>query len=64
VSTKLRDIDHLYGGLRGALQALLSRYDNAEFAAIMSFLAGATEAMAEQTEKLAGGTRQRKARRK
>jgi DNA-binding MarR family transcriptional regulator len=64
VSTKLRDIDHLYGGLRSALQALLSRYDNAEFAAIMSFLAGATEAMAEQTEKLAGGARQRKARMK
>jgi DNA-binding MarR family transcriptional regulator len=64
VSTKLRDINHLYGGLRSALQALLSRYDNAEFAAIMSFLAGATEAMAEQTEKLAGGTRQRKARMK
>jgi DNA-binding MarR family transcriptional regulator len=64
VSTKLRDIDHLYGGLRGALQALLAGYDNAEFAAIMSFLAGATETMAEQTEKLAGGAKPRKAKRK
>jgi DNA-binding MarR family transcriptional regulator len=64
VSTKLRDIDHLYGGLRGALQALLAGYDNAEFAAIMSFLAGATEAMAEQTEKLAGGVKSRKAKMK
>jgi DNA-binding MarR family transcriptional regulator len=64
VSTKLRDIDHLYGGLRGALQTLLAGYDNAEFAAIMSFLAGATEAMAEQTEKLAGGAKPRKAKMK
>src|SRR5580704_2878027 len=43
VSTKLGDINELYGGLRGALQALLAGYDNAEFAAIISFLAGATE---------------------
>src|SRR6202167_927492 len=64
VSTKLRDINRLYGGLRSALQALFSRYDNAEFAAIMSFLAGATETMAEQTEKLAGGAKSPKARMK
>src|ERR1700688_9787 len=31
VSARLRDINHLYGGLRGALQALLSKYDPAEF---------------------------------
>jgi DNA-binding MarR family transcriptional regulator len=62
VSAKLRDIDHLYGGLRGALQALLSKYDNAEFAAIMDFLSRATATMAEQTEKLAGNTRQRAAK--
>src|SRR5580704_15434214 len=42
VATKLRDINHLYSGLRGALQALLSKYDNAEFAAIMDFLDCAT----------------------
>ncbi len=62
VSAKLRDIDHLYGGLRGALQALLSKYDNAEFTAIMDFLSRATATMAEQTEKLAGNTRQRAAK--
>jgi DNA-binding MarR family transcriptional regulator len=62
VSAKLRDIDHLYGGLRGALQELLSKYDNAEFAAIMDFLSRATATMAEQTEKLAGNTRQRAAK--
>ena len=64
MSTKLRDINHLYGGLRGALQALLSKYDTAEFEAIMDFLASATEAMAEQTEKLAGGAKPRKAKMK
>jgi DNA-binding MarR family transcriptional regulator len=54
VTGKLRDINRLYGGLRDALQALLSKYDAAEFEAIMDFLINATEAMAEQTEKLAG----------
>ena len=62
VSAKLRDINHLYGGLRGALQALLSKYGNAEFAAIMDFLASATAAMAEQTEKVAGQAKQRTAK--
>jgi DNA-binding MarR family transcriptional regulator len=62
VATKLRDINHLYSGLRGALQALLSKYDNAEFAAIMDFLSRATATMAEQTEKIAGQTKQRAAK--
>jgi DNA-binding MarR family transcriptional regulator len=52
VNAKLRDINQLYGGLRGALQALLSKYDTAEFETIMDFLINATAAMAEQTEKL------------
>src|SRR5580698_5139089 len=51
VSAKLRDINRLYGGLRDALQTLLSKYDATEFEAIMDFLANATETMAEQTEK-------------
>src|SRR5580698_5512239 len=38
VSGKLRDINSLYGGLRDALQTLLSKYDNTEFEAIMDFL--------------------------
>jgi DNA-binding MarR family transcriptional regulator len=62
VTTKLRDINHLYSGLRGALQALLSKYDTAEFAAIMDFLSRATATMAEQTEKIAGQTKQRAAK--
>src|SRR5580698_1161130 len=62
VATKLRDINHLYSGLRGALQALLSKYDNAEFAAIMDFLDCATATMAEQTEKIASQTKQRAAK--
>ena len=62
VGAKLRDINRLYDGLRGALQALLSKYDAAEFAAIMDFLDCATATMAEQTEKLAGYTRQRAAK--
>ena len=62
VAAKLRDINHLYSGLRGALQALLSRYDNAEFAAIMDFLTRATATMAEQTEKVAAQTKQRTAK--
>ena len=60
VSAKLRDINRLYGGLRDALQTLLSKYDATEFEAIMDFLANATETMAEQTEKLSGDTRQRR----
>src|ERR1700729_3030337 len=39
VNAKLGDINQLYGGLRGTLQALLSKYGNDEFAAIMNFLA-------------------------
>ena len=62
VAAKLRDINHLYSGLRGALQALLARYDNAEFAAIMDFLTRATATMAEQTEKIAAQTKQRTAK--
>ena len=62
VSGKLRDINRLYGGLHDALQALLSKYDNAEFSAIMDFLAGATSAMAEQTEKLTGSAKRPKAK--
>jgi DNA-binding MarR family transcriptional regulator len=62
VSAKLRDINRLYDGLRGGLQALLSKYDTAEFAAIMDFLNCATATMAEQTEKLAGSTRHRAAK--
>jgi DNA-binding MarR family transcriptional regulator len=53
VSTRLRDINRLYGGLHDALHALLSKYDSVEFAAIMDFLAGASAAMAERTERLA-----------
>lgn len=62
VSGRLRDIDGLYGGLRGALQALLAKYDDTEFGAIMDFLKRATETMAEQTEKLAGIAHKVKAR--
>src|SRR5580698_5453350 len=61
VSAKLRDINQLYGGLRGALQALLAKYDTAEFETIMDFLENATAAMAEQTEKLSGRTKAQKA---
>lgn len=60
VSAKLRDINRLYGGLRGALQILLSKYDTAEFEAIMDFLANVTEVMAEQTGTLNGSAKQRK----
>lgn len=60
VSAKLRDINRLYGGLRGALQILLSKYDTAEFEAIMDFLANVTEIMAEQTDRLNGSAKQRK----
>jgi DNA-binding MarR family transcriptional regulator len=38
VNAKLGDINQLYGGLRGALQALLSKYEAAEFETIMDFL--------------------------
>src|SRR5580698_523012 len=62
VSAKLRNINRLYGGLRSALQALLSKYDAAQFDAIMDFLANATAAMADQTGKLAGGQTARKAK--
>ena len=62
VSTKLRDINQLYGGLRGALQTLLSKYEATEFETIMDFLTNATAAMAEQTEKLSGDTKQRRAK--
>src|SRR5580704_18290436 len=61
VSAKLGDINQLYGGLRGALQALLAKYDTAEFETIMDFLENATAAMAEQTEKLSGRTKAQKA---
>jgi DNA-binding MarR family transcriptional regulator len=61
VNAKLRDINQLYGGLRGALQALLSRYDAAEFETIMDFLTSATAAMAEQTEKLTTRAKPQKA---
>ncbi len=54
VSARLRDIDGLYSGLRNALQALLAKYDNTEFDAIMDFLKRATETMAEQTDRLGG----------
>jgi DNA-binding MarR family transcriptional regulator len=60
VSTKLGDINQLYGGLRGALQTLLAKYDAAEFETIMDFLTNATAAMAEQTEKLAVDAKSRK----
>jgi DNA-binding MarR family transcriptional regulator len=61
VHARLRDINQLYGGLRGALQALLAKYDTAEFETIMDFLTNATAAMAEQTEILAGKTKAQKA---
>jgi DNA-binding MarR family transcriptional regulator len=61
VSAKLGDINQLYGGLRGALQALLAKYDTAEFETIMDFLENATAAMAEQTEKLGGRAKAQKA---
>jgi DNA-binding MarR family transcriptional regulator len=61
VNAKLHDINQLYGGLRTALQALLSQYETAEFETIMDFLTNATAAMAEQTEKLAGRTKPPKA---
>ena len=54
VNGRLRDINGLYSGLRNALQTLLAKYDRAEFDAIMDFLDCATQAMAEQTEKLIG----------
>lgn len=60
VNAKLRDINRLYGGLRGTLQILLSKYDTAEFEAIMDFLASVTEIMAEQTDRLNGSAKQRK----
>jgi DNA-binding MarR family transcriptional regulator len=60
VNAKLRDINQLYGGLRGALQTLLSTYDTAEFETIMDFLNSATSAMAEQTGKLTGGLKQQR----
>jgi DNA-binding MarR family transcriptional regulator len=62
VSSKLREIDHLYSGLRGGLQTLLSKYDAAEFDAIMDFLTSAAATMAEQTEKLTDGAKARKSR--
>jgi len=62
VRTKLRDIDHLYGGLRGELQTLLAKYDAVEFAAIMDFLASATAAMADETARLTGDAKQRRAK--
>ncbi len=61
VSAKLGAINQLYGGLRSALQALLAKYDTAEFETIMDFLENATAAMAEQTEKLGGRTKAQKA---
>jgi DNA-binding MarR family transcriptional regulator len=62
VSAKLREINRIYSGLADEMQALLSKYDSAEFAAVMDFLGSAAEAMARQTDKLAEKTKPQKAK--
>jgi MarR family transcriptional regulator, organic hydroperoxide resistance regulator len=53
VSAKARELDRLYDGVGGAMEALLVTYDSAEFAAIIDFLVNATAVFAEQTGKIA-----------
>jgi DNA-binding MarR family transcriptional regulator len=62
VGAKLREINRLYGGVRGGMEALLAKYDGAEFTAIIDFLTHATRILADESVKLAAGTRPRKTR--
>ena len=52
VPAKLREVNRIYGGLHDAMQALLAKYDSAQFATITDFLAGTTQTFAEQTARL------------
>src|SRR5580692_9100125 len=52
VSTKLRKINRIYGGLHAAMKALLAEYNSAEFAIVVDYLTRTTKVLAEQTRKL------------
>lgn len=52
VPAKLREVNRLYRGLHDAIEALLSKYDSAQFATIMDFLGRATRTFAEQAAAL------------
>jgi MarR family transcriptional regulator, organic hydroperoxide resistance regulator len=62
VGARLREINRLYGELHTAMDALLARYDNAEFAIVVDFLGATARTLAEQTAKLADDKKERKAK--
>ena len=62
VGAKLREINRLYGGVRGGMEALLAKYDGAEFTAIIDFLTHATRILADESVNLAAEARPRKTR--
>jgi DNA-binding MarR family transcriptional regulator len=62
VGAKLREINRLYGELHAAMDTLLAQYDNAEFAIVIDFLGATATTLAEQTAKLAGDKKVRKAK--
>jgi DNA-binding MarR family transcriptional regulator len=52
VPAKLRELNQLYAGHNAAMSRLLSKYDPAEFAAILDYLSQAAQVLAEQATKL------------
>lgn len=56
VPAKIREVDHLYGGLSVEMARLLSTYDAAEFAVIADYLTRAAEVLTEQAVKVRGRT--------
>ncbi len=62
VGAKLREINRLYGELHAAMDVLLARYDTTEFAIVVDFLGATARTLAEQTAKLAGDKKERKAK--
>jgi DNA-binding MarR family transcriptional regulator len=62
VGAKLRDINRIYKSLHDAMELMLSKYDDGEFAIVADYLTRTTRVLAEQTTKLSGAApRQRKA---
>jgi DNA-binding MarR family transcriptional regulator len=55
VPAKIREVDHLYGGLSVEMARLLSTYNAAEFAVIADYLTKAAEILTEQAIKVRGG---------
>lgn len=61
VGAKLRDINRIYKSLHDAMESMLAKYDDAEFAIVVDYLTRTTRVLAEQTAKLGGAApRQRK----